>query len=540
MMDFDQALEELGEFGRFQIFNYLLFCLPVFFSAGNSLTYVFTAGVPNYRCLVPECEDEGATKFSEPWLEAAIPPASNATARYIPDQCLRYKPRNISRFQCVESDFETETMTCDSWVFEDDEWTIVGEWKITCLENQWMLSLVGTVHFVGILVGTMGFGYLADRYGRKIIFVFCILLMSTTGIAQAVAPDYIFFQVFVFLNALGTSGVYPLAFILGVELVGRKKREMSGVVLNYFYAVGEAFIGLVAALSKNWVVIQLAVSVPPILFVFYYWLIPESVRWLLANKENKKASTIIKKAAKVNHVKLSNELLRSMDNKDAEDNDSETDNETSTQIWEAIKQLLRSKGLFFRSILLGYIWIANALVYYGLSVNSTSLGGNKYLNFALVCLIEIPGYTLSWWAMNKLGRRWSLSLSLLLCASTCLGAAFIPEEINTLVVTFFLLGKLGITSSFGIAYVYTAELYPTTLRSIGVGACSTMARLGAVIAPFAPLLATYNFQALPLIVFSAVSLFASILSLFLPETLGTILPNTVEEAKKLRHGRASI
>lgn len=48
-MDFDQALEEIGEFGRFQIFNYLLLCLPVFFSAGNSLTYVFTAGVPNYR-----------------------------------------------------------------------------------------------------------------------------------------------------------------------------------------------------------------------------------------------------------------------------------------------------------------------------------------------------------------------------------------------------------------------------------------------------------------------------------------------------------
>lgn len=56
---------------------------------------------------------------------------------------------------------------------------------------------------------------LRSRYGRKIIFVFCIVLMSVTGVAQAVSNDYITFQFFVFVNALGTSGVYPLAFILG-------------------------------------------------------------------------------------------------------------------------------------------------------------------------------------------------------------------------------------------------------------------------------------------------------------------------------------
>ncbi|EEB11356.1 organic cation transporter, putative [Pediculus humanus corporis] len=535
MMDFDQALEELGEFGRFQIYNYLLFCLPVFFSAGNSLTYVFTAGVPNYRCLIPECENETSAKYLEPWLEAAIPPNFNTAAEddYVPSQCLKYEPKNISRFQCVKSDFKETTVLCDSWVYEDDEWTIVGEWNITCLDKQWMLSLVGTVHFIGILIGTMIFGYLADRYGRKIIFVFCIILMSTTGTAQAISPNYIFFQIFVFLNALGTSGVYPLAFILGVELVGRKKREMSGVVLNYFYAVGEAFVGVIAALSKNWVIIQLAISVPPILFVFYYWLIPESVRWLLANKKNQKACAIINKAAKINQVNLSANLLRSMENK--ENDDTSQNSLEEGKIWESFKQLIKSKILFFRSFLLFYIWAANALIYYGLSVNSTSLGGNKYLNFALVCLVEIPGYTVSWWAMNKLGRRWSLSSSLFLCAITCIGAAFVPQDMTALVIILFLLGKLGITSSFGIAYVYTAELYPTTLRSIGVGCCSTMARLGAIIAPFAPLLAIYNFQGLPLIVFGVVSIFASLLSLLLPETIGTMLPDTVEEAKNLRH-----
>ena len=69
-------------------------------------------------------------------------------------------------------------------------------------------------------------------------------------------------------NSADLKKLFPVS---GVELVGRRKREMSGVVLNYFYAVGEASVGLIAWLSKNWIIIQLVVSVPPAFFILYYW-----------------------------------------------------------------------------------------------------------------------------------------------------------------------------------------------------------------------------------------------------------------------------
>lgn len=134
--------------------------------------------------------------------------------------------------------------------------------------------------------------------------------MSLTGIGQAVSKDYITFAVFAFLNAVGTSGVYPLAFIIGVEMVGPKKREMSGIVLNYFYSIGEAAVGLVAWLSHDWVIVQYVVSAPPLLFVIYYWFVPESVRWLLAKKNTYKAGIIIQKAANVNGVTLSDNIIQ--------------------------------------------------------------------------------------------------------------------------------------------------------------------------------------------------------------------------------------
>lgn len=113
-------------------------------------------------------------------------------------------------------------------------------------------------------------------------------------------------------------------------MVGPKKRELCGVTLNYFYAIGEAFTGLVAWYCRDWVVLQYVVSAPPLLFFIYYWytifkfssifqqlislillrFVPESVRWLLAKNETHEAGKIIRKAAVVNGVVLSNDMQR--------------------------------------------------------------------------------------------------------------------------------------------------------------------------------------------------------------------------------------
>lgn len=70
------------------------------------------------------------------------------------------------------------------------------------------------------------------------------------------------------------------------------------------------------------------------------------------------------------------------------------------------------------------------------------------------------------------------------------------------------------------------------IRSGGVGTMSTVARLGALVAPFVPLLSRY-FEPLPLLLFGFVSLFGGLLTLCLPETLGLKLPDTVEESERL-------
>lgn len=79
-----------------------------------------------------------------------------------------------------------------------------------------------------------------------------------------------------------------------------------------------------------------------------------------------------------------------------------------------------------------------------------------------------------------------LTVALNIGTIQCLIYIFI--EMTWAVVLLFLIGKLGITSSFGIVFVHTAEMLPTTVRSGGVGFSSTTARFGALLAPFVPLL----------------------------------------------------
>ena len=202
-------------------------------------------------------------------------------------------------------------------------------------------------------------GFIADSYGRKKIFVASIIFMSITGVAHGLSNSYFLFQIFAFLNAIGTSGVYPLAFVLGVEMVGKDKREMSGVVLNYFYSFGEALVGVVAWLDGNWRNLQYWVSIPPIIFAIYYWIIPESIRWLIANESYSKAFIIVKKASAENKKQLSSCLIQQFDercfSKDSNQTDIRDEGEKNIDTATYAK-FLRSKILMLRSLVLCFIW----------------------------------------------------------------------------------------------------------------------------------------------------------------------------------------
>ncbi|CAM4673285.1 unnamed protein product [Leuciscus chuanchicus] len=94
-------------------------------------------------------------------------------------------------------------------------------------------------------------------------------------------------------------------------------------------------------------------------------------------------------------------------------------------------------------------------------------------------------------------------------------------------------GKFGFTMSFTVVYIYTAELYPTVLRNLGLGMCSSAARIGSITAPYVIFLGTFS-KYLPYLLMGSLTIASSVTNLFLPETFQKVLPETLEQMQRCR------
>ncbi|KAF4523320.1 hypothetical protein B566_EDAN011799 [Ephemera danica] len=106
---FDSILSEIGGFGRYQVFQYILLILAVVYTSAATVAYVFTAGYVPHRCLVEVCGDENeASTFLPPWWKDAIPPTSEGE----PSTCTTYVPLNLTSTVTPGTSTPESTDTC--------------------------------------------------------------------------------------------------------------------------------------------------------------------------------------------------------------------------------------------------------------------------------------------------------------------------------------------------------------------------------------------------------------------------------------------
>ncbi|KAI5633320.1 major facilitator superfamily domain-containing protein [Phthorimaea operculella] len=523
----DVLINELGQFGRFQLNNLILFAIPIMMCPFMG-EFVFSAAAIPHRCVVPECGEKTKNEIFEPdWLKNAIPTMKGGSGF---ESCERFAPAPYATHGtlnfCPASIFnQSNTIPCDGYVYQRDN-SVVYDFDLGCQE--WLRTLAGTLNSVGTLLVLPITGYVSDKYGRRIALVVSVFNLALFGLIRAFSVNYPMYLALQIIQTTLGAGTFSSAYIFGAELVGPKWRVITSATLLSMFALGHVILGSVAWAIQSWRYMIMVLHIPCFLIVSYYWILSESVRWLLSKKRYDEAKVVLEKVARVNNRTLSEENLRNLMNPPA----------TAFKLGGEVKKpgllkaIMQSRVLRRRVCTSPVWWITMTFVYYGLSINSIGWSGNMYLNYIYVSAIEIPGFFTAVLVLDRIGRKATLSGGFFLSAASNIASAFVMTDMVTLRLSLFLVGKFGISIVFMSLYLYTAELYPTEYRHTLLAYSSMIGRVGSIIAPLTPALMVY-WQGLPAMLFGAMGLLSGLLVLTQPETLGAKMPDTLAEAEAI-------
>ncbi|CAG9773021.1 unnamed protein product [Ceutorhynchus assimilis] len=411
---------------------------------------------------------------------------------------------------------------CQNWEFQGEGITITSEFNLVC-DRKTLINLAEMVFLAGVAVGGLVSGIISDKYGRKKTLLASIFVQCTLGTIIAFVP---WFELYVVLRCLlgffSVSVVFS-GFVLAIELVGGHWRTITGISYLFPVALGYCTISGMAFLLQNWRHLQLAVSLPSALFLATWWILPESPRWLLALGRTREVYQILDAAAKFNKKDLPTNLDKTLvpvGKIEAVENHN-----------VGVTDLFKTAYMRKKTLILFLIWFGVYLVYYGLVLNLGNMGGDLYVNSVLIGLVEVPAVALSILILIKGGRRWPLALTMIfsgIFAGLAIPVSWISNDLQWLITTFMMTSKMCISSSNAIMPVYTAELYPTIIRNIGVGAANVPAGIALMLVPYLWELSDFQ-KSLPLLVITIIGIVGGASVLFLPETSGTQpLPDTLD------------
>uniref|UniRef100_A0A6B2ELP9 Putative synaptic vesicle transporter svop n=1 Tax=Phlebotomus kandelakii TaxID=1109342 RepID=A0A6B2ELP9_9DIPT len=520
-MGYDDVLPHLGSFGPYQRRIFFLVCLPAISCAFHKLAGVFLLAKPDHRCLMP-FEADNATfltdtdfpmNMSYPWdaLNNKWSTCERLNTNFTQQYFDSGRPANAS-------------VACEHWLYDDRKYvdSTVTEWDMVCTKS-WLTATSDSLFMVGVLLGSIIFGHMSDVWGRKPIFFASLVIQVVFGVLAGIAPEYVTYTISRIVVGATTSGVFLVAYVLAMEMVGPSWRLFAGTIMMMFFSLGYMLTAAFAYLFPGWRALQIALTLPGILFLCYWWFIPESARWLLSKRRKSEAIGVIQKAAAVNKITVPNEVLDNLiEPEKKEDMDKPT---------PSVLDLFRYPNLRKKSLLIFFDWFVNSGTYYGLSWNTNNLGGNDLLNFVISGAVEIPAYCFLLLTLNRWGRKSILCGCMLMAGTMLLLTIAVPDSHGWLIVVLAMLGKLAITASYGTIYIFSAEQFPTVIRNVGLGAASMVARVGGILAPYVNLLGD-TWKPFPLIIFGAMAFAGGLLSLFLPETLNRTLPDTIADGER--------
>lgn len=337
-------------------------------------------------------------------------------------------------------------------------------------------GIIGSYALIGMGIGALIFGSVADRIGRKKTIMACITIFSIGMVLSGTASDPVAFSIFRTITGFGVGGCMPSMITLATEYAPLRSRSTMVSMMLSGIQVG----GILAALAGLWLFtpfgwrsVFIVGVLPVLLLVLYFKYLPESPVDLIKRGHLDKLRTLLRRAQP--HIPLADNtiLQTSLNNRATK---------------APISAILR-EGRGFSTVMIWLVYFLNLYTIYGFTIWLPRLVMNQGYSLAsgltgllTLSVVSIIGsYIAGIIADRLLGSRRTLFLFYVLAFVSIVATGY-ASQFWTLMVCVSLAGA-GFNGAQNCLNGYVAPYYPPEMRSTAMGFCYGIGRLGAILGP---------------------------------------------------------
>lgn len=507
------VLPFLGGFGRYQRRLVALTWIPAVLISFSQFSDYFLLGQPDKKCVRP---DQGG--------------GGNGTDRDL-----------LSELMANGSAHGTACM-CSEWRFELQsglQQNVVTRWTLVC-DGEWKVHIAKFSLLVGSIFGYVLMGAMADWLGRIPVLLVSVLSVLVFGLAMAFSVDMAVFSTLRFFEGFCLAAVRLSLYVLRIELCLPKWRFSMTMIASLIVVGGQLLMPGLAALCKDWQILQIIIIAPFGFMLPYVWMFPESLRWLLATQHYQRAKQQMYRIAQSNSVDTTTDPSGILSELEAE-----LQQRPKTC---CVTQLRSTRNLWKNTVVL----CVNSLTGYGIHhcfARSVLEGSATHLHYYALAAIATASCMVVFPVVGGFGRRGGLLTFMIITALASLlqlgllnligKYSLRHDEVlrDTLNRRFsYAFSIIGMFSSHAVSTLsifYCAEITPTVIRGGGVGLVLASAGFGMLTAPLMELHNQKGFF-LHHVILTCCTLLCIICIPLLPETRGQPLPETLAEGEGLQ------
>ncbi|MFK0248421.1 MFS transporter [Amycolatopsis azurea] len=347
-------------------------------------------------------------------------------------------------------------------------------------------GLVATANLIGMAVGAVVWGTIADRIGRKKAFSVTLLLFALFSVLGALAPNVETFLALRFLAGIGLGGCIPVDYAIVSEFSPRRHRGRVLSAMDGWWPVGTTLAAVTATLllpvEGNWRWMLVLMILPALLLFWVRRGVPESPLYLVRKGREAEARAVIDDLVRRTGTTPEPYSIPPAVVEDTRGGAIAAAFDQLRRVWAYNPRITAVAWSLFISVMLVYYaalsWMPSILKAQGLSEIAA------FASTALMNALGIVGVAVAVLLVDKVGRKRIIAVAGPLTALSLVVFSLLLDSPAAAVVAIGAFGLFALCV-IPVMYAYVSELYPTELRASGFGWASSSSR---AITGFAPLL----------------------------------------------------